>query len=131
MLLRISTRTLAGVTVVDCYGRIVLGDETAFLRQQIKDLLLRETRQLVVNLADVNYIDSSGLGTLAGLYASTRNAGGDVKLAALTSRVKDVLQITKLGLIFECYDTAEQAAATFPRPSGRSLAAKPAASGLG
>ena len=111
-MLKTSTRSLGSVVIVDCYGRIVMGEETASLRQQVKDLL-DQSQQIVLNLADVNYIDSSGLGTLVGLYTSARNMGGEIKLAALTARVKDVLQITKLGSIFEFYDTAEQAAASF------------------
>ncbi|MFZ3212614.1 MAG: STAS domain-containing protein [Terriglobales bacterium] len=109
-----STRSLGDVVIIDCYGRIVMGEETALLRNQVKDLL-SESRQIVLNLADISYIDSSGLGTLVGLYTSARSVGGEIKLASLTSRVKDVLQITKLGSIFEFYDTAEEAASTFNR----------------
>jgi len=123
MLLKTSTRILGDVVIIDCYGKIVMGEETAELRHQVKGLL-NESRQIVLNLADVSYIDSSGLGTLVGLYSSARNAGGEIKLAALTGRVKDVLQITKLGSIFEFYDTAEEAAATFSRQAGRTAAAE-------
>ena len=122
MLLKTSTRSQGGV-VIDCYGRIVMGEETAFLRNQVKDLL-NQSRQIVLNLADVNYIDSSGLGTLVGLYTSARSVGGEIKLASLTGRVKDVLQITKLGSIFEFYDTAEEAASTFNQQAERRVAAK-------
>jgi anti-sigma B factor antagonist len=125
MLLRTSTRSLRGVFIVDCYGRIVMGEETALLRQQVKGLL-SQSRQIVLNLADVNYIDSGGLGTLVGLYSSARSTGREIKLAALTGRVKDVLQITRLGSIFEFYDTAEEAAATFHRQSGRAAVAEKA-----
>ena len=111
-MLKTSTRRLGSVIIVDCYGRIVMGEETASLRQQVKDLL-DQSQQIVLNLADANYIDSSGLGTLVGLYTSARNIGGEIKLAALTARVKDVLQITKLGSIFDFHDTPEQAAASF------------------
>jgi len=110
-----STRSLGGVVIIDCYGRIVMGEETAFLRHQVKDLL-NKSRQIVVNLADVHYIDSSGLGTLVGLHSSARSVGGEIKLASLTRRVQDVVQITKLGSIFEFYDTAEKAASTFNLP---------------
>ena len=117
MLLKTSTRSLGGVVIIDCSGRIVMGEETAFLRHQVKDLL-NESRQIVLSLAHTDYMDSSGLGTLVGLYSSARNAGGEIKLAGLTQRVKDVLQITKLGSIFEFYDTAEEAASTFNRQAG-------------
>jgi len=123
MLLKTSTRSQGGVVIIDCSGRIIMGEETAFLRHQVKDLL-NESRQIVLNLAEVNYIDSSGLGTLVGLYTSARSVGGEIKLAALTSRVKDVLQITKLGSIFEFYDTAEEAASTFNKQAGRTVAAE-------
>ncbi len=123
MLLKTSTRSQGDVVIIDCYGRIVMGEETAFLRTQVKDLL-SESRQIVLNLAEVNYIDSSGLGTLVGLYTSARSVGGEIKLAALTGRVKDVLQITKLGSIFEFYDTAEEAASTFNKQAGRTVAAE-------
>jgi anti-sigma B factor antagonist len=122
MLLKTSTRSLGGVVIIDCYGRIIMGEETASLRQQVKELL-NQSRHIILNLADVHYIDSSGLGTLVGLYSSARSVGGEIKLAALTGRVKDVLQITKLGSIFEFYDTAEQAASTF-EPAGRTVAVK-------
>lgn len=114
MLLKTSTRSLGGVVIIDCYGRIIMGDETASLRQQVKELL-NQSRHIILNLADVHYIDSSGLGTLVGLYTSARNVGGEIKLAALTGRVKDVLQITKLGSIFEFYESAEDAASSFGR----------------
>ena len=120
MLLKTSTRSLGGVVIVDCFGRIVMGEETAFLRHQIKDLL-NESRQIVLNLAQVDYMDSSGLGSLVGLYTSARSLGGEIKLAGLTQRVKDVLQITKLGSIFEFYNTPEEAASTFNRQAGSTV----------
>jgi anti-sigma B factor antagonist len=123
MLLKNSTRSQGSVVIIDCYGRIVMGEETAFLRSQVKDLL-NQSRQIVLNLAEVNYIDSSGIGTLVGLYTSARNAGGEIKLASLTNRVKDVLQITKLGLIFEFYDTADQAASSFNKRAVRTVVAE-------
>ena len=123
MLLKTSTRSQGGVVIIDCSGRIIMGEETAFLRHQVKDLL-NESRHLVLNLAEVDYLDSSGLGTVVGLYSSARSAGGEIKLAGLTGRVKDALQITRLGSIFEFYDTAEEAASTFNRQAGRTVAAE-------
>ncbi|HYA95823.1 MAG TPA: STAS domain-containing protein [Terriglobales bacterium] len=123
MLLKTSTRSLGGVVIVDCSGKIVMGDETAFLRHQVKDLL-NESRQIVLNLTEVSYLDSTGLGTLVGLYSSVRSAGGEIKLAGLTGRVKDLLQITKLVSIFEFYNTAEEAASSFNRQAGRTVAAE-------
>jgi len=117
MLLQTSTRTLGNALIVDCSGRIVFGDETAFLRNQVKDLL-NQSKRIVLNLANVNYIDSTGVGTLVGVYASAHSAGGEIKLAALTGRVKDVLAITKLGSIFETFPTAEEAASSFKPAAG-------------
>ncbi len=123
MLLQTSTRSFAEALIVDCSGRIVFGDETAFLRHQVKDLL-SESKRLVLNLAQVTYIDSSGVGTLVGLFASAKAAGGEIKLAGLTGRVKDVLTITKLATVFESFPTAEEAATSFLEGSGKTAPAE-------
>lgn len=114
MLLQTSTRTVGNALVVDLSGRIVFGEETTALRDQVKDLL-GQSKGIVLNLSHVSYIDSSGVGTLVAVYASARSAGGVIKLAALTGRVKDVLAITKLVSIFETFPTVEEAAASFQR----------------
>jgi len=112
MALKISSKTVNGVMVVYCSGRIVFGDETASLRETVKNLL-GENLQVVLNLGGVSYIDSGGLGTLVGLYTSAKAAGGNVKLANLTQRVRDQLILTKLVTVFEFYDSEEQAVASF------------------
>jgi anti-sigma B factor antagonist len=112
MALKISNKTVNGVTVVYCSGRVVFGDETASLRETVKNLLA-ESKQVVLNLGGVSYIDSGGLGTLVGLYTSAKAAGGNVKLANLTQRVRDQLVLTKLVTVFEFYDSEEQAVASF------------------
>ena len=112
MALKISNKTANGVTVVYCSGRIVFGDETASLRETVKNLLA-ENKQVVLNLGGVSYIDSGGLGTLVGLYTSAKASGGNVKLANLTQRVRDQLVLTKLVTVFEFYDSEEQAVASF------------------
>ena len=89
-----------GIVVVDCAGRIVFGEETSELRDQVKGLI-SEGGRVVLNLGEVNYIDSGGLGTLVALYTTAHNAGGAVKLANLTPRVGDLLQVTKLLTVFE------------------------------
>jgi len=114
-----TTRYVADVAIVDCSGRIVLGQETASMRQYVK-ALLTQSPHVVLNLAQVNYVDSSGVGTLVSLYTSARGTGGNIKLAGLGTRVKDVLQITKLGMIFEVFDAAENAAASFNELAGSS-----------
>ena len=114
MALKLSTREAGDVTVVSCSGRIVFGEEAADLRDVVKSLLQR-TKQIVIDLRGVSYIDSGGLGTLVGLYTSARNLGGEIKLANLTQRVHDQLQITKLITVFECYDNEQAAVNAFPR----------------
>ena len=112
MALKISSKKVNDVTVVYCSGRIVFGDETASLRETVKNLL-GESLHVVLNLGGVSYIDSGGLGTLVGLYTSAKAAGGNVKLANLTQRVRDQLVLTKLVTVFEFYDSEEQAVASF------------------
>jgi len=112
--LRISTRTIDGVLIVDCNGRIVFGEESASLRDTVKKLI-NENKNIVLNLSGVSYIDSGGLGTLVALYTSAQTNGGKIKLASLTPRVGDLLQVTKLVTIFEVYDNEEQAVQSFRR----------------
>ena len=112
MQLKLNTRTLDGVTVVDCNGRIVFGEESAILRDTLKKLI-NENKRVVLNLGGISYIDSGGLGTLVALYTTAHNAGGTVKLARLTQRVGDLLQVTKLVTIFEVFDTEEKAVESF------------------
>jgi anti-sigma B factor antagonist len=114
MQLRMSTRAVEGVLIVDCSGRLVFGEESANLRDMVKKLLA-QSPNVVMNLREVNYIDSGGLGTLVSLYTSARNAGGAVKLASLSQRVGDLLQITKLLTIFEVFDDEQAAARSFKK----------------
>ena len=114
MQLKISTRSIDNVLVVDCAGRIVFGDESALLRDTVRNLISKH-RFIVLNLAGVNYIDSGGLGTLVSLYTTSHNAGNAIKLANLTQRVGDLLQVTKLVTIFDVYDSEELAVRSFPR----------------
>jgi anti-sigma B factor antagonist len=113
MQLKIGVRQLNdGIVVVDCAGRIVFGEETAELRDQVKALITKDSR-IILNLANVTYIDSGGLGTLVALYTTARNAGGAVKLARLTQRVGDLLQVTKLLTVFEVFNSEEEAVQSF------------------
>jgi anti-sigma B factor antagonist len=114
MTLKIETRQADGVTIVACSGRIIFGDEATALRENLKRVLT-STRQVVLNLSGVTYIDSGGLGTLVGVYSSARSAGADIKLTGLGQRLRDVLQITKLVTVFEVYDNEQQALAAFQR----------------
>jgi anti-sigma B factor antagonist len=114
MTLKIETRVADGVTIVSCHGRIVFGEEASALRETLKRQLA-STRQIVLNLTGVSYIDSGGLGTLVGVYSSARAGGADIKLTGLGQRLRDTLQITKLVTVFEVYDSEQQAIAAFRR----------------
>lgn len=112
MALKISTRDVNGITVIDLSGRIVFGDEAAMLRDKVKSLVPINSR-LILNLSQVSYIDSGGIGTLVSLFTTARAAGGDIKLVNLTKRVGDLLQITKLITVFETFDNENQAVQAF------------------
>lgn len=112
MTLKMETRTVDGVAVVSCTGRIVFGEDANALRDTLKKLLT-SSKQVVLNLGGVSYIDSGGLGTLVGVYSSARASGADIKLTGLGQRLRDVLAITKLATVFEVYDTEQQAIAAF------------------
>jgi anti-sigma B factor antagonist len=110
--LKIDTRTVDGVFVVNCSGRIIFGDESSFLRETVKNALSQH-RWIVINLGGTNYIDSGGLGTLVALFTSAQNAGATIKLANLTKRVGDLLQVTKLLTVFEVFESEEKAIQSF------------------
>jgi len=112
MQLKLSVRVVDGVSIVDCRGRLLFGDEAGVLRDTVKNLLA-ESKTIIINLGECTYIDSGGLGTLVGLYTSAQNAGGLVKLSNLQQRVTDLLQVTKLLTVFDVYDTEEKAVKSF------------------
>lgn len=114
MALGITTSKADGVTVLRLRGVIYFGEESASLRLRVKELL-ESSRQIVLDLANVTHIDSGGLGTLVALYCSARKVGGEIKLASLGNHAKEVLQITKLVTVFEIFERAEDAAASFKR----------------
>src|SRR3989441_12272480 len=95
MQLRLSTRIVDGIAVLDCAGRIVFGDESSLLRDTAKKMI-NENKRIVLNLSGVSYIDSGGLGTLGSLFTTTQKSGGSVKVAKLTERESDLVQGTKL-----------------------------------
>lgn len=114
MTLKLNTRLVNGITVVDCHGRIIFGEESSMLREAVK-AQLKTSKDIIINLADVNYIDSGGLGTLVGLFTSARSTGGTIKLANLTHRVTELLQVTKLVTVFEVFDSEDKAVRSFSR----------------
>jgi anti-sigma B factor antagonist len=121
MSLHMITRMFAGVLIVECSGRLVLGEESANLRHLVRDHLI-ESKQVVLDLGKVSYIDSSGLGILVGLYSTATKVGGGIKFANLNPGLEDILQITRVFTVFEVFDRAEDAAAAFNRLAGQSAA---------
>jgi anti-sigma B factor antagonist len=111
--LKLNTRQVDGVTIVDCSGRITLGEGSVVLRDAVKDLLSKGQKKIVLNLADVNYIDSSGIGELVSAYTTVKNQGGELKLLNLTKKVHDLLQITKLYTVFDVKDDEASAVKAF------------------
>jgi anti-sigma B factor antagonist len=112
MRLRISTRQVESVIIVDCYGQLVFGEETTLLREQVKGLLPTNQR-IVLNLRDLTFLDSSGMGALIELFTSAQRAGGCLKLASLSKHIRDALTITKLVLVFEVFSDEFAAVASF------------------
>jgi len=112
MQLKLATHTKEGILIVDCTGRIVFGDESSLLRETVKKAV-SENNRIVLNLGDVSYIDSGGLGTLVALRTSAQNAGGTIKLTNLTKRVGDLLQVTKLLTVFDVYNSEAEAIESF------------------
>ncbi len=113
MSMKISTRQVDGVTILDLSGRIVLGEGAIQLRDAVKELRAMGQNYILLNLSDVNYIDSSGLGELVTAYTSVKNAGGELKLLGLTKKVHDLLQITKLYTVFDVKDDEASAVSAF------------------
>ncbi|HZD49239.1 MAG TPA: STAS domain-containing protein [Silvibacterium sp.] len=115
MSMKVTTRQVDGVTILDLSGRITLGEGSVQLRDAIRDLLSKGSKLILLNLADVNYIDSSGIGELVSAYTTVRNQGGELKLLNLTKKVHDLLQITKLYTVFDVKDDEATAIASFTR----------------
>ncbi len=112
-LMTITTREVSHVTIVDINGRITLGDELGQLRDTIRQLVAAGQKKIVLNLAKVDYIDSSGVGELVGCYTTVRNAGGELKLLNLAKKVHDVLNVTKLYTVFDIKDDEFTAVKSF------------------
>jgi anti-sigma B factor antagonist len=114
-----SNRQVGGVTIVDISGRIELGKGSAALRDLVSDLLSKGHKQILLNLGDVDYIDSTGLGTLVSAFTSVRKQGGELKLLKLTNKVHDLMQITRLYTVFDIMNDEAEGVKSF----GRSTAA--------
>jgi len=113
MALSVDTREVSHVTVLDIRGRIVLGDEIGQLRNAVRALVADGKKKIILNLAEVDYIDSSGVGELVGCFTTVRNSGGELKLLNLSQKVQDVLHVTKLYTVFDIKDDEFQAVKSF------------------
>jgi anti-sigma B factor antagonist len=112
MPLKMETDISGDVVILYCSGRLVFGDETAAFRERIRNILLG-TQQIVVNLSQIESIDSGGLGTLVGTLASTRNKHGDIKLVRPNQHVAELLQRSRLNTVFKSYQSDEEAVKAF------------------
>lgn len=115
MSMKATIRQVNAVTVVDLSGRITLGEGCTQLRELIRDLLSKGHNKMLLNLADVSYIDSSGIGELVSGFTAVSNQGGQLKLLNLTKKVHDLLQITKLLTVFDVHDDEAKAVASFEK----------------
>jgi anti-sigma B factor antagonist len=115
MSLHATHRDAGRITVVDFSGKITLGEGSALLRKTIRALLEEERTLLLINLGDVDYIDSNGIGELVSAFTAVKNRGGELKLLNLTKKVRDLLQITKLYTVFDVHSDEASALRSFPQ----------------
>ena len=113
MSIQVTTRQVGDVSVVDVVGRITLGEGASALRETIRGLVAKDHKKVILNLGEVSYIDSSGIGELVSGFTTVTNHGGVLKLLGLTKRVQDLLQITKLYTVFDIYDSETSAVRSF------------------
>ena len=115
MSLTVKTRKVDNAIVVDMSGRLTIGEPVLLLRETVRVLVNDGARNFILNLGDVSYIDSSGLGELVSLFTTVRNKQGDVKLLNLTAKAKDLLQMTKLLTVFDVYEEESKAVAALKK----------------
>ena len=113
MSVKLNTRQVGDVTVIDLAGRITLGEGSSTMRDALKDALAQGHKKILLNLGEVSYIDSSGIGELVSAFTTVTNQGGQLKLNGLNKRIKDLLQITKLYTVFDVYDEEPTALRSF------------------
>lgn len=109
----IETRTAGSVTILDIHGKITIGEGSAEVRNTVRDLLQSGKKDILLNLGDVSYVDSSGIGELVSSFTTVSNQGGQLKLLNLTKKLKELLAITKLLTVFDSYDDEKTALASF------------------
>ena len=113
MSVKLSTRQVGDVSVVDVAGRITLGEGSSALRDTLREMVTKNQKKILLNLGEVSYIDSSGIGELVSGFTTVTNQGGQLKLLNLTKRVKDLLQITKLYTVFDVHEDEANAVRSF------------------
>jgi anti-sigma B factor antagonist len=111
--MKIEKRTVGDITILDCSGKITLGEGTMTVRNTVRDILKENGKKIILNLADVNYIDSSGIGELVSTYTTVTNSGGQLKLLSLTKKIQELLAITKLLTVFQVFENEQAAVASF------------------
>ena len=111
--MKIEMRTIGDIRILDCSGKITLGEGTMAVRNTVRDILKDNGKKIILNLANVNYIDSSGIGELVSTYTTVTNSGGQLKLLSLTKKIHELLQITKLLTVFQVFDDESAAVASF------------------
>jgi len=111
--MKIETRIVGDIKVLDCSGKITLGEGTMTVRNTVRDILKGNGKKIILNLADVNYIDSSGIGELVSTYTTVTNSGGQLKLLNLTKKIQELLAITKLLTVFQVFENEQSALASF------------------
>ncbi len=113
MSIKLNTRQVGDVTVMDLAGRITLGEGSSTMRDSLKELIAKGEKKILLNLGEVSYIDSSGIGELVSGFTTVTNQGGQLKLLGLNKRVKDLLQVTKLYTVFEVFEDEAEAVRSF------------------
>ena len=113
MSIKLNSRQVGDVSVVDVSGRITLGEGSSALRDTLRDMVTKSQKKILLNLGDVSYIDSSGIGELVSGFTTVTNSGGQLKLLGLNKRVKDLLQITKLYTVFDVHEDEAAAIRSF------------------
>lgn len=113
MSVKLTSRQVGDVTVIDAAGRVTLGEGASAFRDAIRNFAAKGDKKLLLNLSDVSYIDSSGIGEMVSGFTTVTNGGGQLKLVGLSKRVKDLLQITKLYTVFEAFDDEAEAVRSF------------------
>ena len=111
--MKIENRTVGDVHILDCSGKIMLGEGTMAVRNTVREVLKNGGKKIILNLGDVNYIDSSGIGELVSSFTTVTNQGGQLKLLNLTKKIQELLAITKLLTVFQVYDSEQAAVASF------------------